>query len=98
MIRRPPRSTQSRSSAASDVYKRQQMGGAAIQGLVEFLAGADFDLDGEPAMPRALQRVAHAAGRRDVVVLDQDGIVEAHAVVGDAAAGGGGLLQGAQAG
>ena len=24
MIRRPPRSTQSRSSAASDVYKRQQ--------------------------------------------------------------------------
>eukprot|EP01017_Pseudomicrothorax_dubius_P040736 TRINITY_DN641_c0_g3_i1.p1 TRINITY_DN641_c0_g3~~TRINITY_DN641_c0_g3_i1.p1 ORF type:complete len:230 (+),score=50.29 TRINITY_DN641_c0_g3_i1:68-757(+) len=28
MIRRPPRSTQSRSSAASDVYKRQLMGGA----------------------------------------------------------------------
>src|SRR5450756_1508245 len=27
MIRRPPRSTQSRSSAASDVYKRQQAGG-----------------------------------------------------------------------
>ena len=26
MIRRPPRSTQSRSSAASDVYKRQGMG------------------------------------------------------------------------
>src|SRR5450756_1492798 len=29
MIRRPPRSTQSRSSAASDVYKRQEPGGAA---------------------------------------------------------------------
>ena len=29
MIRRPPRSTQSRSSAASDVYKRQGQGGAA---------------------------------------------------------------------
>ena len=27
MIRRPPRSTQSRSSAASDVYKRQVEGG-----------------------------------------------------------------------
>src|SRR5680860_1056639 len=27
MIRRPPRSTQSRSSAASDVYKRQEAGG-----------------------------------------------------------------------
>ena len=26
MIRRPPRSTQSRSSAASDVYKRQEKG------------------------------------------------------------------------
>jgi len=26
MIRRPPRSTQSRSSAASDVYKRQPIG------------------------------------------------------------------------
>src|SRR5665213_223693 len=28
MIRRPPRSTQSRSSAASDVYKRQKNGSA----------------------------------------------------------------------
>src|SRR5450756_1753192 len=39
MIRRPPRSTQSRSSAASDVYKRQTYGnplypyGAGIQGF-----------------------------------------------------------------
>src|SRR5450756_3112385 len=30
MIRRPPRSTQSRSSAASDVYKRQGLGHAEI--------------------------------------------------------------------
>ena len=29
MIRRPPRSTQSRSSAASDVYKRQLLRGKA---------------------------------------------------------------------
>src|SRR5450756_3198810 len=29
MIRRPPRSTQSRSSAASDVYKRQVLGRAS---------------------------------------------------------------------
>src|SRR5450756_3108510 len=28
MIRRPPRSTQSRSSAASDVYKRQELEGS----------------------------------------------------------------------
>ena len=30
MIRRPPRSTQSRSSAASDVYKRQRLTSAAL--------------------------------------------------------------------
>ena len=30
MIRRPPRSTQSRSSAASDVYKRQIFGGVFL--------------------------------------------------------------------
>eukprot|EP00657_Telonema_sp_P-1_P003438 TRINITY_DN1827_c0_g1_i6.p1 TRINITY_DN1827_c0_g1~~TRINITY_DN1827_c0_g1_i6.p1 ORF type:complete len:105 (-),score=49.10 TRINITY_DN1827_c0_g1_i6:7-321(-) len=38
MIRRPPRSTQSRSSAASDVYKRQGINaeyGAGIAQLVE---------------------------------------------------------------
>src|SRR5680860_1906541 len=33
MIRRPPRSTQSRSSAASDVYKRQVAGSATPDGL-----------------------------------------------------------------
>ena len=31
MIRRPPRSTQSRSSAASDVYKRQELDRMQIQ-------------------------------------------------------------------
>src|SRR5450756_3219274 len=42
MIRRPPRSTQSRSSAASDVYKRQPVRDAlnrlAAEGLVEDVA------------------------------------------------------------
>src|SRR5680860_1750783 len=41
MIRRPPRSTQSRSSAASDVYKRQQwphgQGGPRLHGGVYVL-------------------------------------------------------------
>ena len=37
MIRRPPRSTQSRSSAASDVYKRQ-----AIQGLISRILGPSY--------------------------------------------------------
>src|SRR5680860_780384 len=42
MIRRPPRSTQSRSSAASDVYKRQLLGGLvtiiAVVGIVPYIA------------------------------------------------------------
>src|SRR5450756_3178240 len=36
MIRRPPRSTQSRSSAASDVYKRQIKPALALGGWVAF--------------------------------------------------------------
>src|SRR5450756_3127049 len=38
MIRRPPRSTQSRSSAASDVYKRQVME-TEIYSIVQKVAG-----------------------------------------------------------
>src|SRR5450756_3225147 len=41
MIRRPPRSTQSRSSAASDVYKRQVLDLA--QDLAHLLAGRVVD-------------------------------------------------------
>ena len=39
MIRRPPRSTQSRSSAASDVYKRQVTMSASIDGVLKEVAG-----------------------------------------------------------
>ena len=35
MIRRPPRSTQSRSSAASDVYKRQLLNGMDLEKILE---------------------------------------------------------------
>src|SRR5450756_639708 len=52
MIRRPPRSTQSRSSAASDVYKRQRLDRALANNEVQALItafgtgiGEDFDLD-----------------------------------------------------
>eukprot|EP00657_Telonema_sp_P-1_P012361 TRINITY_DN8871_c0_g1_i1.p1 TRINITY_DN8871_c0_g1~~TRINITY_DN8871_c0_g1_i1.p1 ORF type:complete len:143 (-),score=65.93 TRINITY_DN8871_c0_g1_i1:88-516(-) len=43
MIRRPPRSTQSRSSAASDVYKRQ--GKHRGEGLTQAFGRGDHDLD-----------------------------------------------------
>ena len=36
MIRRPPRSTLDRSSAASDVYKRQELNGAGNIGFLAF--------------------------------------------------------------
>ena len=41
MIRLPPRSTQSRSSAASDVYKRQELYTAVLGGdeIIDTLAG-----------------------------------------------------------
>src|SRR5680860_1479857 len=47
MIRRPPRSTQSRSSAASDVYKRQVYD--AFPQLV--VLGANFVIEGEITIP-----------------------------------------------
>src|SRR5450756_3238628 len=40
MIRRPPRSTQSRSSAASDVYKRQGLKGYVTNLPIETMDGA----------------------------------------------------------
>ena len=38
MIRRPPRSTQSRSSAASDVYKRQEIAASLIVSIYKYKA------------------------------------------------------------
>src|SRR5450756_2019407 len=55
MIRRPPRSTQSRSSAASDVYKRQVFEVTARRRVV---VSALAELDA---------RIPPAASRRDVL-------------------------------
>eukprot|EP00657_Telonema_sp_P-1_P004041 TRINITY_DN19355_c0_g1_i1.p1 TRINITY_DN19355_c0_g1~~TRINITY_DN19355_c0_g1_i1.p1 ORF type:complete len:147 (-),score=56.88 TRINITY_DN19355_c0_g1_i1:13-453(-) len=78
MIRRPPRSTQSRSSAASDVYKRQQ----------ELLAQAEADFkshaasrtavylqigQGAPVLRNYGNTIPHKDGtERDVWVRDGD--------------------------
>ena len=44
MIRRPPRSTRVRSSAASDVYKRQHLTGSVELGPITGMAEAIVDL------------------------------------------------------
>src|SRR5664279_1462145 len=73
MIRRPPRSTLSSSSAASDVYKRQLYGDAGLQQCVDELGGG-----GEIGL----------AGGDDVAAriaqfgIVQDGVVQ---VLGDSA-------------
>eukprot|EP00657_Telonema_sp_P-1_P010451 TRINITY_DN489_c0_g1_i11.p2 TRINITY_DN489_c0_g1~~TRINITY_DN489_c0_g1_i11.p2 ORF type:complete len:107 (+),score=38.06 TRINITY_DN489_c0_g1_i11:113-433(+) len=63
MIRRPPRSTQSRSSAASDVYKRQ----------LQMHHGRDDDLDHIAVLPGDVMALEHFAQRmgdgRDLVVM-----------------------------
>src|SRR5665648_753958 len=91
MIRRPPRSTLSSSSAASDVYKRQPRDdvAAALEGAVRLLDAAPVDA-GDVAPhgldvaedPRGVE-LAHAlvdAGRRDLQdlagLLLRDGVGE----------------------
>src|SRR5665648_420553 len=66
MIRRPPRSTLSSSSAASDVYKRQDMNNASldITGISrEKLKGTDFfDYFTEPQKAREVYQEVFAKG------------------------------------
>src|SRR5680860_1883950 len=47
MIRRPPRSTQSRSSAASDVYKRQVVDRGSRTGQVVYLVRFDEERESD---------------------------------------------------
>ena len=69
---------------------------------MKFGAGADFDFDRQAARTGCplgpLDGGADTAGGGDVVVFNEDGVEESHAVVGDAASGRGGLFERAQAG
>src|SRR5450756_3003377 len=58
MIRRPPRSTQSRSSAASDVYKRQEMARVLKPGgtLIVNVAALDILRGGHAVLAEELRR------------------------------------------
>src|SRR5680860_1925909 len=65
MIRRPPRSTQSRSSAASDVYKRQILVDPGVQGVGIDLDALSVALDGPGAVRTSL--VAGLAGHPELL-------------------------------
>src|SRR5680860_1066726 len=54
MIRRPPRSTQSRSSAASDVYKRQ--------------APSDHWIEDEEAFSKDIHLAFEAAAKKEILI------------------------------
>ena len=77
MIRRQPRSTQRRSSAASDVYKRQggaldaqqAGGGGDLERKVELAAGANGA--GDERLPLPLDR-DHRAGGGDLVESERE--------------------------
>src|SRR5680860_1886639 len=79
MIRRPPRSTQSRSSAASDVYKRQLPHVGVYRPQRGLLAVDLFTLDHRGGDQRAVERVAPR-----VVRTAQVAAYEALLVVADA--------------
>src|SRR5450756_1351922 len=80
MIRRPPRSTQSRSSAASDVYKRQIDVSARLAGR------------GYRVVPHLAARMIADRGQLERIVADLEaaGIHEAFVVGGDASPPAGG--------
>src|SRR5664280_378547 len=62
MIRRPPRSTLSSSSAASDVYKRQVIGGAIVDGFSwQFIFWVNVPI-GLALLPVALFRLTETRG------------------------------------
>src|SRR5450756_2093690 len=75
MIRRPPRSTQSRSSAASDVYKRQALGFVNTAGLLgQVVAGEGEAPRAAPtAHPPVLAATAAALQQRGVAQLPKEG-------------------------
>src|SRR5450756_2671263 len=68
MIRRPPRSTQSRSSAASDVYKRQILMGPSGTGKTFIAAGLCYEalLKGYKACFRSMEQLIHLLKMKDI--------------------------------
>jgi len=77
----------------------QKMIGLIGERFIEFVHGADFDLDWQlRGGARVGDCARDTACRRDVIVLDQDGVVETHAVVGGASAAEAAFFEFAKAG
>src|SRR5450756_1217680 len=92
MIRRPPRSTQSRSSAASDVYKRQvlqQPGEEQVPGLKQRQVLLVLDL-ARGQQPRRLQVEQRRRHDKEVADLVQVPAARALPDIGDELVGDGG--------
>src|SRR5678816_4911378 len=78
MIRRPPRSTLDRSSAASDVYKRQIMGRLIPAGTgMEYYRNVDIERDEtvDQGRDRDLDEFPDIVGGHDIVVPPREPIV-----------------------
>src|SRR5450756_1311798 len=70
MIRRPPRSTQSRSSAASDVYKRQQLHNIMRDEQLDQIFGKDGAIEAmQKARSEKMVRFLGITGHYDPAVL-----------------------------
>ena len=71
MIRRPPRSTLDRSSAASDVYKRQIPGSSIKKSILGIIAGLNVIFWGNRSMKyRVFWAVSYTHLRAHETVLD----------------------------
>src|SRR5450756_2969496 len=78
MIRRPPRSTQSRSSAASDVYKRQvaELLGHELEAVPVVFGQAVLDAD-DGVLGDESRVVVHHLGARQAATLALEDVLAA---------------------
>src|SRR5205809_4799031 len=75
------------------------MRGACLESIEKLLPGPYFDFDRQRrGVTRGVDCAADATSGGDVIVLDENRVVEAHAMIRDSSGGGGHLFETAQAG
>ena len=92
---RPPTCATAARSCSGVMLSSRIQRRARRERLVDLVERAAFDLEREPGAraARRAYRLAHPAGQRGVVLLDQDRVVQTRAVVGAASGGDRGLLE-----